>query len=186
MQTFVCFNILQQSLTGFLVADLQFKFRRSLPKFKEAVVRFPLRMLLTLLLIVPACNRNEPRTTSAAREERTDARAQMKAQRDDYVKSVEARLAEFDQKLDGLDKRAGAMTGGAKTDFKHATDGLREQRKAVAAKLADLKKLSIESWTTLKSEVDSALATLERSYTEVSERYNKTPEIHTTPRAKTY
>ena len=81
---------------------------------------------------------------------------------------------------------AGAMTGAAKTNFKHAIDGLRDQRKSVGAKLDDLKKVSIESWTTLKGEVDSALASLDRSYTEVSERYNKTPETHTTPGTKTY
>ena len=110
----------------------------------------------------------------------------MKVERDDYVKSVQARLAELDQKFDGLDKRAGAMTGAAKTDFNHVIDSLREQRKSVDAKLDDLKKVSIESWTTLKGEVDSALASLDRSYTEVSERYNKTPETHTTPGTKTY
>src|SRR5437868_2751825 len=112
----------------------------------EGLVRFPLRLLLALLLIVPACNRNEPRSTQAAPEQRTDARDQMKAERDDYVKTVDSRLAEFDQKVDGLDKRAGAMTGAAKTDFKQAVDNLRDQRKAVADKLNDLKKVSIESW----------------------------------------
>src|SRR5204862_8276979 len=115
-------------------------------------------ILLAVLLIVPACNRSEPRSTQAAPEARTDAREQMKVERDDYVKSVQARLAELDQKFDGLDKRAGAMTGAAKTDFNHVIDSLREQRKSVDAKLDDLKKVSIESWTTLKGEVDSALA----------------------------
>jgi len=144
-------------------------------------------MLLTLLLIAPACNRNEPGIARAAREERTDA----KAQRDDYVKSVEARLSEFDQKLDGLDKRAGAMTGATRTEFKLAIDGLREQRKAVAAKVDNLRRVNIESWTTeswttLKGYVDSALASLDRSYAEVSQRYSQTPETHTTPKIKMY
>jgi hypothetical protein len=110
----------------------------------------------------------------------------MKAQRDDYVKRVEADLAEFDQKLDGLDKRAGAMTGTAKTELKQATDGLRAQLKAVTAKVDDLKKVNIESWTTLKGEIDSALASLNRSYSEVYARYGETPETHTTPKTKTY
>jgi hypothetical protein len=102
------------------------------------------------------------------------------------VKTAEAGLAEFDQKFDGLDERAGAMTGAVKTDFNHAIDGLREERKAVAVKLGDLKKVSIESWTTMKSEVDSALASLDRSYMEISERYGETPGTHTTPKTKTY
>jgi DNA repair exonuclease SbcCD ATPase subunit len=152
----------------------------------EDIVRIPLRILLAVLFIVPACNRTEPRSTQAAREERTDATEQMKNERNDYVKSIDARLAEFDQKFDGLDERAGTMTGAAKTDFKNAIDGLRDQRKSVAAKLDDLKKVSIESWTTLRGEVDAAMAGLDRSYTQVSETYNKIPGTSTTPKTKTY
>src|ERR1044071_5878336 len=126
-------------------------------------------MLLAVLLIVPACNRNEPRTTQAAREERTDAREQMKAERDAYVKSIDARLAEYDQKFDGLDKRADAWTGASKADFKRSVDDLRNQRKSVGAKLDDMKKVSPESWTSLKGELDSAMASLERSYNQVSD-----------------
>ena len=149
-------------------------------------MRFPLRMLLGILLIVPACNRNEPRNTQAASEERTSAEEQMKNERDAYVKSTDARLAEFDQKFDGLDERAGAMTGARKTNFKNAIDGLRQQRKSVASKLDDLKKVNIQSWTPLKGEVDSALASLDRSYTQVSDMYQEIPSTSTKPKAKTY
>ena len=149
-------------------------------------MKFPLRMLLAILLIVPACSRNEPRKTQAASEERKNAVEQMKNERDAYVKSTEARLAEFDQKFDGLDKRADAMTGAAKTNFKNAIASLRDQRKAVASKLDDLKKVSIESWTTLRGEVDSALASLDRSYTQVSDMYEKTPGTSTKTKTKTY
>src|SRR5437762_2708671 len=131
----------------------------------EDTVRFHLRTLLAILLIVPACNRNEPRSAQAASEERT---TEQKNERDAYVKSTEARLAEFDQKVDGLDQRAGAMTGTTKTKFKNAIDGLRDQRKAVASQLDDLKKVSVESWSTMRGEVDPALASLDRSYTQVS------------------
>ena len=147
-------------------------------------MRFPLTMLLAVLLIVPACKRNEPRRTQAASEERTNAAEQMKNERDAYVKTSESRLAEFDQKFDGLDKRAGAMTGATKTDFKTAIDGLRDQRKTVGAKLDDLKKVSVDSWTTLKGGVDSALAALDRSYAQVSDKYEKAPVTSTKPKAK--
>jgi DNA repair exonuclease SbcCD ATPase subunit len=149
-------------------------------------VRFPIRMLLAVLLLVPACNRNEPRSTEAASEQqRTNAIDQMKAERDAYVKSTDARLAEFDQKFDGLNERADAMTGATKTNFKNAIDGLRDQRKAVASKLDDLQKVNVESWTTLKGEVDSALADLNQSYMKVSDTYEKTP-ASSTPKPKTY
>ena len=149
-------------------------------------MRFPLRMLLAILLIVPACNRNEPRNTQAAPEEKTNPVEQTKNERDAYVKSIEARLAEFDQKFDGLDVRAGAMTGATKTKFKEAIDGLRDQLKSVDSKLDDLKNGNIESWTTSKGEVDSALASLDHSYMQVSDMYQKTPDASTKPKAKTY
>ena len=134
-------------------------------------MKVPLKMLLAIALVIPACNRNEPRKTQAAAEERANATEQMKNERDVYVKSADARLAEFDQKFDGLDKRADAMTGTTKTNFKDAIAGLRDQRKAVASKLDDLKKVSIESWPTLRGEVDSALTGLDRSYNQVSDTY---------------
>ena len=146
-----------------------------------------LKILFAVLLVVPAgCNRNEPPSTRAAGEEPKSVTDQMKEQRDTYVKSVDARLAEFDQKFDGLDERASAMTGTVKNNFNKAIDGLREERKAVESKLDDLKRVSVESWTTMKGEVDSALADLDQSYTHVSETYQKLPESKATPKPKTY
>ena len=126
-------------------------------------------------LHVTACNRNEPQRTQAASEDRTNATDQMKMERDNYVKAMEARLSEFDQRVDGLSERAGAMTGATKTDFKKAIDDLQDQRKAVASKLDDLKSVSVESWMTMKNEVDSAMAGLERSYETVSNRFQNIP-----------
>jgi len=106
----------------------------------------------------------------------------MKQQRDEYVRSVEAKLAEFDQKFDGLDARAGAMSGAAKTDFKNAIDGLRDQRKIVSRKLDDLKGVSIESWSALKGEIDMAVADLALSYERVSAAHEVNPA--TTPNSQ--
>ena len=76
------------------------------------------------------------------------------------MKSIEAKLAEFDQKFDGLDARAKAMTGAAKADFEDAISRLRDQRKTVSRKLDDLKGVSVESWLTLKDDVDAAVSRL--------------------------
>jgi hypothetical protein len=137
-------------------------------------VKFIFAILFAALLI-PACNRNQPQSTQAASEERGNATDQTKAQSDDYVKGVEARLSELDQKMDGLDQRASAMTDASKTDFKKAIDNLRDQRKTVASKLDDLKSAGAESWTTMKGQVDSALESLERSYEQVSNQFQNIP-----------
>ena len=99
----------------------------------------------------------------------------MKQQRDDYVKAVDAKLAEFDQNFDGLDARAKEMSGTAKRDFNDSIAALRDQRKAVSQKLDDLKGVSVESWMTLKGEVDAAMAGLERSYEQVSATHERAP-----------
>src|SRR5262245_36298543 len=129
-------------------------------------------MLLAVLLVVPACKRNEPQSTQAASEDRATTE-RMKNERDDYVKTTEDRLAKLDQKVDGLDKRSVAMSGATKADFNAAIDRLRDQRKDVSSKLDDLKAVSIESWPAMKSTVDSAMADLDRSYQQVSETYEK-------------
>jgi hypothetical protein len=92
----------------------------------------------------------------------------MKQERDKYVKDMDARLAEFDKKVDGLEKRAGSMAGAAKSNLKSQIDQLRDQRKDVAKKLDDLKGVSVESWTTMKGEVDSAMQGLDRAYDQTS------------------
>ena len=137
-------------------------------------MKFTFAVLFAALLAV-ACNRNEPRSTQAAPEDHTNTTDQLKADRDNYVKAMDARLSELDQKFDGLNERAGAMTGAAKTDFKNAIDDLRDQRKAAASKLDDLKSVSVESWMTMKGEVDSALANLEGSYEQVSNKFQNIP-----------
>jgi len=95
----------------------------------------------------------------------------MKQQRDDYVKAMEAKLDEFDQKIKGLEERASALNGAAKEDFKKSIDRLREQRNAVAKQLDDVKRVNVESWTTMKNKVDSAMADLEQSYEQISAKY---------------
>src|SRR5262245_21720848 len=117
-------------------------------------------ILVAGLLTLQACNRSDRDRVRASTD--TATQDQLKQQRDDYVRLVDAKLAEFDKKFDGLDARADAFSGPAKRGFKDAVDTLREQRKAVSRKLDDLKSVSVDSWVTLKPEVDAAIAGLER------------------------
>jgi len=133
-------------------------------------VRTSLGVCLSVLLMIPACSRNEPRTTQAAPEEqRQNATDQMKNEQDQYVKDMNARLDEFDQKVDGLAKRADAATGPTKTNYDKLIDQLRDQRRDVTSKLNDLKGLKAENWTSMRGDVDAAFANLDRSYNRVSQ-----------------
>jgi hypothetical protein len=144
-------------------------------------VKISLGIFLSALLMIPACSRNEPRSTQAASEQRQNATDQMKNEQDAYVKSMNARLDEFDQKVDGLDKRASATSGDIKTDYDKFVDQLRDQRKDVSSKLDDLKGLKPEDWKAMRGDVDAAFADLDRSYNRVSEMI-QTPA---TPKANT-
>jgi len=138
-------------------------------------VKLATTMLLGVLLTFTACDRSEPNRVQAAAADEARSRDTMRQQREDYVKSMDATLAEFDQKFDGLDARAKAMTGKTKDNFKDAVDQLRDQRKAVNAKLDDLKKVSIDSWSSLKGEVDAAVSALGSSYDQISTTYATVP-----------
>ena len=143
----------------------------------EVNVRLIYRVLFTTflasLLVIAACNRLDT-GARAAPEERTPA-DQMETQRADYVKAVEAKLAEFDQKFDRLDARANGITGTAQTNFKNDIDRLRDQRKVVGNKLDEVKSVSLASWMSLKGEVDNALGDLEHSYEQVSATHERIP-----------
>ena len=138
-------------------------------------MKIPLSTLMGLLLLVPACNRNEPNRVGAAPEERsTTANTEMQ-QRDAYVKSMQAKLDEFDKKLDGLEAGASKLSGQQKDDLNNMVNQLRDQRKSIASQLDNVKDASPEAWPQMKSNVDSQLAMLERSYQEVSKKLEATP-----------
>ncbi len=143
-------------------------------------------IIFAILLLVPACNRNNPTGARAESEPESKPTADMERQRDDYVKAVEARLEEFDHKLDGLESRASKMTGATKKNFTNEIEQLRDQRKMVDQKLDDLKKVSADSWTTMKGDVDSALSDQERSYETVSSKYEATSAPTSQNPIKTY
>jgi len=142
-------------------------------------MKIPLKLFLGLALMIPACNRNEPTRVGAAPEDRSNDQKtndqNMKRQRDDYVKTTQAKLDEYDKKIDGLEARTSAMSGPAKDQANRPIQQLKDQRKDVESKLSDLKSVNPESWNGMKAEVDSSMAMLERSYQDVSKRLEASP-----------
>ena len=149
-------------------------------------MKSPVRIIFAILLLVPACNRNNPSPVRAESEQESKSTSNMQGQRDDYVRAVEAKLDEFDHKLDGLEARASKMTETTKKSFTNEIDQLKDRRKMVARKVDDLKKVNIDSWTAMKGEVDSALSDLERSYEMVSSKYEPTSAPNSQNPIKTY
>jgi hypothetical protein len=135
---------------------------------QEDEVRIPSKLLFAFLLIVPGYQGNEPRATQAASEPQAGPTDQMKKERDQYIKSMDARLAEFDKKTDGLGQRIRSMSSASRAPFRNMIDQLRRGRKDVATKLADLKGVNADSWATKKRPVDVAMASLDRAYQQAS------------------
>jgi TolA-binding protein len=140
-------------------------------------MKIPLSMVMGLLLSVPACNWNEPSRVAAAPEQQStnaDTQAQQ-LEVQNYVKSTQAKLAEYDKKIDGLEARVYTMGGTAKDDFKNVIEQLRDQKKGITSQLDNLKNAGPDSWRQLKPDVDLAMTKLERSYQDVAKKLDSTP-----------
>jgi TolA-binding protein len=146
-------------------------------------MRIPLSMVFGLLLLVPACSWNEPsRLEAASQEESTKANTEaQQREREEYLKSIQAKLDEYDNKFDTLDARVSKMNGTEKDDFKKMIQQLQDQKKRIATQLDSAKNASPGAWRVIKADVDSGLTKLERSYQDVSKKYELTPVTPVTP-----
>ena len=140
-------------------------------------MKISLSIVSGLLLLVPAWNLNEPSRVEAASEQQSTA-ANTEAQqreREEYMKSIQAKLAEYDKKLDGLEAKTSTMSGPAKDDFRNMIEQLRTQRKSIAGRLFYVKNASPDGFSVVKADVDSSLAKLEGSYQDVSKKVEMPP-----------
>ena len=146
-------------------------------------MRIPLSMVFGLLLLVPAGSWNEPsRLEAASQEESTKANTEaQQREREEYLKSIQAKLDEYDKKFDSLDARVSKMNGTEKDDFKKMIQQLQDQKKRIATQLDSAKNASPGAWRVIKADVDSGLTKLERSYQDVSKKYELTPATPVTP-----
>jgi len=165
-------------------------------------MKLPLNVMFGLLLLVPVFNRSELSRVEAASEKQSvtantpqqdkrneqaqqdkrDEQAQQgkrdeqaqQGEREEYVKSVQAKLDEYDKKLDVLEARASTMSGTQKDDFKKMIEQLRLQQKSIASRLNYVKNASPDAFSLIKADADSALAKLESSYQDVSFKGSET------------
>ena len=140
-------------------------------------MKIPPSIVLGLLLFVAAYNWNEPSRVSAASEQQStneNTKAQQR-EREDAVKSIEAKFNEYDKKFDDLEARLSTVSGTDKEDFRKMIQQLRDQKKDIAAQFDSAKNASPDAWRLIKPDIDSRLAKLERSYQDASKKYELTP-----------
>ena len=151
-------------------------------------------MVFGLFLLVPAYNWNGPSRVEAASQEQStttknqqqrerEAQAQQQ-KRDEYVKSVQAKLDAYDKKVDGLEAKASALTGSAKDDLGKMIEQLRIEQKSIASRLGYAKNASPDGFSVVRADVDLALVKLEGSYQVVSKKLDTTPPTPLTTKQK--
>src|SRR4029078_646002 len=116
-----------------------------------------------LLLFASACDRG-PRTTRAASD--AELAAQDRAM---YQDRGEARLKDFYPRIEGLEARRKGLDKATQDRLQQDIAELRDRKDALNEKLRDLRKVSDQSWTDVKTSMDRDIERLEAAYNVVSE-----------------
>ena len=119
-------------------------------------------LMACLLLFVSACDRG-PRTTRAASDAELAAH-----DRGMYQDRVEARLKDFDHRIDGLEARRKGLDKPTQDRLQQDIAELRDRKEALDEKLRDLHKVSDQSWMDVKASLDRDIEQLEAAYNVVS------------------
>lgn len=140
---------------------------------------------LALVLIVTACGKEEkpfqsnqettPMTADKVKQEGREAALAaaiyMAQEKEQYQKSVEAKLDEFSEKINLLVAKADKIGTDSKARYRDAIEKLNEQTKAAREKLEEIKATSTERWKDLKSGMNDAVEDLKKSYEEAVSRF---------------
>jgi len=118
--------------------------------------------MVLVLLLASACSRG-PRTTRAASDSEVAAH-----DRGMYEDRIEARLNDFDHRIDGLEARRKGLDKATQDRLQQDIAELRDRKDAVEQKLRDLKKVSNQSWMDVKTGLDREIDQLEAAYNVVS------------------
>ena len=105
-------------------------------------------------------------TNKEAKDASKGSSAYMRHQRDEYQKQIEAQLKKYDQKLDELEVKAGAVKQEAKALLNQQIQALREKQRAAQDELDKLSTATGKAWEDLKSGTDAAMEDLATAYHE--------------------
>jgi hypothetical protein len=86
-----------------------------------------------------------------------------------YQDRVEARLKDFDHRIDGLEARRKGLDKATQDRLQQDIAELRDRKDALNEKLRDLRKVSDQSWMDVRTSMDRDIERLEAAYNVVSE-----------------
>jgi len=135
---------------------------------------------VTLALALSACTGKESQAGSAspsspslsekaaaqvdkAKEKAAAVKNDLAEKHVEYTKAAEEKLAKLDTRLAELRQSASTASGDAKAELEKLYANLAEERKAVGAKLAELKDTSADAWASFTQKLDTSMHSLEQS-----------------------
>ncbi|HBL23633.1 MAG TPA: hypothetical protein DDZ40_05910 [Deltaproteobacteria bacterium] len=143
---------------------------------------FSLIMVVIGVLILAGCKAKEepaktekPATVEEVKKEAGEAVQKATAyttqQMDEYRKQAEAKLKDYDKKIDELQARAEKMKKEARAEFDEQMSELKKKREAASKKQEELQTASGKAWEDVKSGLDSAMDDMEKAYREAAARF---------------
>jgi hypothetical protein len=103
-------------------------------------------------------------------------------QKEQYIKMINAKLEEYDQKIDDLmtnaASKASELKGQDKDNWEKSVATLGEKQDAFALKIDELKSADSDKWESSKSGVDSAFKELSDAYNETLSQFDMMSKSH--------
>jgi DNA repair exonuclease SbcCD ATPase subunit len=146
-------------------------------------IEFIAILLLISAVVCISCDRDRKETQSKkakvtsedVKKEATEALdttlAFTKQQKEYYVKRIETKITEYDEKLDELKKKAAMMTAEAQEELNEKIAKLQTQQKTVINQLEDMKSASGGAWHDLKDGLDSSIDEMDKSFKKALSRF---------------
>jgi len=103
-------------------------------------------------------------------EARSDA---TKEERASYKKQIEEKLKTIGKQIRELKEKGAEVKAEAKAEYRAEMRDLKDKEKAAQKKWKELKHGKATAWEKVKSEMDAAVASLEKTYDRVADRFRK-------------
>jgi uncharacterized coiled-coil DUF342 family protein len=97
----------------------------------------------------------------------------MKQEYEKYQKKTQEELNEYRKKMKQLEAKAKDLKDKAKTEANEEIGELKKKMDVAEQKLKSMKSATGEAWEKVKTEVDSAMASVKDSYEKVAARFRK-------------
>jgi TolA-binding protein len=126
---------------------------------------------LVCAVVLAGCGGEEQATKVTPEDVKEEAKEALQTataftaeQKEAYQKQIESTLEEYNQRMDELKTKAGALKGEARAKVNEQMEMLRNKREAAVQNLEQLKAASGEAWGDLKTGMDQAMTELQQAY----------------------